>query len=44
MGEAGRRELPGAVCQAGYYDTGAETSTAEEAGLEDGHDGETFCI
>jgi hypothetical protein len=46
MSRTKRREavLPGAVCQTGYDDTGAETTRTEEAGLEDGHDGKTFGI
>lgn len=44
MAERGKAELPGAVSQTRYNDAGAETGTTEEAGLEDGHNGETFGI
>lgn len=36
--------LPGAIGQAGDDNARAETGTTEEAGFEDGHDGETLCI
>lgn len=44
MAKRGETQLPGAVCQTRYDDAGAETGTTEEAGLEDGHDSETFGI
>jgi hypothetical protein len=41
-GEQG--EIPAAVGQSSHNNTRPEASTAEEAGLEDGHDGQTFGI